>query len=144
MSFARRAPGRVPAAYLCGSRARGTAMPSSDVDVGVVPDRRTRSDPRARFDLRVDPTGQLIRALSRNDVGAVILDEAPPPLAAAVVAQGTFAFCRDARRLREFVRGAQLVAADPRPFLRRMEERLLATSRAAWLNASRARRALRA
>ena len=123
--FARRAPDRVLAAYLFGSRARGAGMPSSDFDVGLVLDPVVRPDPRARFDLRVDLTGELIGVLNWDDVDVVILNEAPATLAAGAVTEGTLLFCRDARRLREYVRDVQLVAADLRAFLQRMEKRLL-------------------
>ncbi len=123
--FARRAPDEVLAAYLFGSRAHGAGMPLSDFDVGLVLDPKDRSDPRMRIDLRVDVTGELIQALDWNDVDVVVLNDVPPTLAARAATEGTPLFCRDARRLREFVRDVQLMAADLRPFLQRMEKRLL-------------------
>jgi len=123
--FARRVPDEVLAAYLFGSRARGAGTPSSDFDVGLVLEPPVQLDSRARFDLRVDLIGELIGVLNWNEVDVVILNEGPPTLSAGAITQGTLLFCRDARRLRDYVRDVQLLAADLRPFLLRMEKRLL-------------------
>ncbi|HEX4841039.1 MAG TPA: nucleotidyltransferase domain-containing protein [bacterium] len=120
----------VLAAYLFGSRANGTATPWSDVDIGIVLNPAHRLDARARFSLRIDLTRELMRSLRWNDVDVVILNDGPPALAATVLAEGTLLLCHDARRLQDFARDVQLRAADLKPFLQRMQTRLLARLRA--------------
>jgi predicted nucleotidyltransferase len=111
-------------AYLYGSRAGGTGHASSDLDIGVVLDPVSSVDASARFRLRLPLTSRLIGALRSNDVDLVV-DEVPPPLAAAIVTGGVQVYCRDRRRLTCVVRDILLRAADLQPFLRRMERRLL-------------------
>ena len=82
-------------------------------------------DPPARFRLRLDLTGRLIHVLHNNDVDLVLVGEAPPRLAAALLTRGVQVFCRDVDRLTDVVRDVQLRAGDLEPFLRRMEQRLL-------------------
>ena len=65
-------------AYLFGSRGRGDASPHSDVDVAVFVDRTALPD--APFGYVASLTTELIRALGRNDVDVVLLNDAPPLL----------------------------------------------------------------
>jgi predicted nucleotidyltransferase len=123
--FAREAPREVLAVYLFGSHARGTPHTESDVDVGLVLEPGSTLDQSARFNVRIELGGRLIHALHNNNVDVVVLNDAPPPLAAAAVTKGVQVYCRDARRLASVERDIQLRAADLQPFLRRMERRLL-------------------
>jgi hypothetical protein len=67
---------QVIAAYLIGSRARGSSGPLSDVDVAVLhaPDLT----PRERLDLRLSLAERAGSALSTSEVDVVLLNGAPP------------------------------------------------------------------
>ena len=114
----RPAPGLV-SAYLFGSHAEGRAHRESDVDLGVLLDRRAHSTREARFDERVRLTAWAVGALHRNAVDVVVLNDAPPGLARHIVTTGRRVYCRDAEVDHAFVRDVQLRAADLEPFLRR-------------------------
>lgn len=110
----------VVSAYLFGSHARGTPHRESDVDIGVVLDRTrlpNRSD-RSRRAVRLD--SELIAALHRNDVQVVVLNDAPPELAAKAVSEGHRIHCADEEADRIFVRDVLIRHADLKPFLARM------------------------
>lgn len=77
----------VLAAYVFGSRARGTAGPRSDVDVAVLLDGE--ADPADR-DLA-------LRAVLGDEVDLVILNKAPVALAYRVVSEGVLVLSRDER-----------------------------------------------
>ena len=111
-------PGLV-SAYLFGSHAAGRAHRESDVDLGVLLDRRTHPTREARFSERVRFTAWAIGALHRNAVDVVVLNDAPPGLGRHVVTTGRRIFCNDAAADHAFVRDVQLRAADLEPFLRR-------------------------
>jgi predicted nucleotidyltransferase len=121
--FTTRRPGPVVAAFLFGSQATGRAVPGSDVDVAVVLDPTTRGVDA--FSLRVDLSSELVGVLHTNEVDVLILDEAPPLLAARVLREGVCVYCRDGEALREFTRDRLVRAADLLPFLRRYERKLL-------------------
>lgn len=110
----------VVSAYLHGSYAEGREHGESDVDVGVLLDYEEYSDRAQRGEARLALTGQLGVALGRNDVGVVILNDAPAPLARHVVLDGIRAFCRNEATDHAFRRDVQLRAADLAPFLQRM------------------------
>lgn len=63
--------------------------------------------------------------LHANDVDVLVLNEAPPVLAARVLREGVGAYCRDEEALRAFALGRLLRAEDLEPFLRRHEKTLL-------------------
>lgn len=106
-------------AYLFGSHAAGRAHRESDVDLGVLLDRRAHSTPEARFDERVRLTAWAVGALHRNAVDVVVLNDAPPGLARHIVTTGRRVYCGDPEADHAFVRDVQLRAADLEPFLRR-------------------------
>lgn len=112
------APG-VASAYLFGSVAHGRAHRDSDLDIGVLLDRRTYPGARDRFEARLHLTGRLGAATRRNDVDVVILNDAPPHLARAIVTGGRRVFCADSEADHAFLRTTMLRAADLEPFLRR-------------------------
>jgi predicted nucleotidyltransferase len=67
----------VNAAYLIGSRARGTAGALSDIDVAILhgPDLDAESRLGLRLRLMVDAGA----ALGTTEIDVVLLNEAPPP-----------------------------------------------------------------
>lgn len=114
------APGGVVAAYLFGAHAAGRAHRDSDVDVGVLLERGSGSGARERFQRGVQLGSWLVAELREPLVDLVVLNDAPPEVAAHIVAAGTRVFCSDANAEVEFRRDAQLRAADLAPWLRRM------------------------
>ena len=112
--------------YLFGSRAGGRAHRESDTDVALLLDRALYPDRQRRFDARIRLTTRLMEALRSADIDVVILNDAPPPLARAIVTRGMRAFCRDTEADHEFVRTTLLRAADLEPFVRRLRRIKLA------------------
>ena len=84
------------AAFLFGSQATARAVRGSDVDVAVVLDPTTRGVDS--FSLRVDLSSDLAGVLHTNEVDVLVLDEAPPLLAARVLRAGCV-YCRDEEAL---------------------------------------------
>jgi predicted nucleotidyltransferase len=119
----------IVSAYVFGSQATGRTHRESDVDVAVLLDRATFPSRAERFEQRLRISGVLSRALARNDVDLLLLNDAPAPLAARIVMEGHPVFCSDSEADRRFRRDAMLIAADLRPFLRRMERLALKTLR---------------
>jgi hypothetical protein len=85
---------RVRLVYAFGSAASNVAGPLSDVDVGVLLERRLDWD--AERELR----GRLAAVAPRVDV--VILNEAPPALRFEIVTSGRCLLARDPREQAEF------------------------------------------
>ena len=106
-------------AYVFGSHAEGRTHRQSDVDIGVLLDRRIHGSSAARFLERVRITAWAVGALHRNAVDVVVLNDAPPQLARHIVTHGCRVYCRDPEADHAFVRDVQLRAADLEPFLRR-------------------------
>ena len=108
----------VVSAYLFGSHAAGRPHRESDVDVGVLFDRRALPDPgivsRRAFSFLAAPV-----VLGTSAVDLVVLNDAPPGLGPHVVGGGRRLICVDADADHAFVRDVQLRAADLEPFLRR-------------------------
>lgn len=128
----------VVSAYLFGSVVDGRAHRESDLDIGVLLDWTLHPSSRERFEARLQLTGRLGAAARRNDVDVVILNDAPPQFARAIVTKGRRAFCADSEADHAFVRNTLLRAADLEPFLRRTRRvKLLAltrTSSSGWPN----------
>lgn len=106
-------------AYLFGSHAAGRAHRESDVDVGVLLAYETYPDRRSRFEARLRLSARIGSALATNAVDLVVLNDAPPTLARAIIRNGRRVCCRDEEADRVFVRTTLLRAADLGPFLRR-------------------------
>ncbi len=88
----------IVAAWLFGSAARGTAGPSSDVDIAILGSGRPK--PRRLADLPLDVQAELASALGR-EVDIVLLDDAPADLTHRVLRDGVLLIERDrAARLR--------------------------------------------
>lgn len=109
----------VVSAYLFGSHAEDRAHRESDVDVGVVFDRRALPGARDRFQEALRLSAHLQAALGTRQVDLVVLNDAPPGLGRAVVSRGRRLVCSDEAVDHAFVRDVQLRAADLEPFLRR-------------------------
>lgn len=115
--------------YLFGSHAAGRAHKESDVDIGALLDRSIYPTRKARFEERLRLSSDLMAALGTN-VDVVILNDAPPGLAADIVTSGKRLFCAQPAIDRDFVRDIQLRAADLLVFLRRTRRtKLLALQR---------------
>jgi predicted nucleotidyltransferase len=121
-----RYPGLI-SAYLFGSYLEQRAHRESDVDVGVLLDRGTYPTAAERFEARLDLLSLLEHALAPRHPDVVILNDAPPGLAARIVTTGKRVTCADSESDHAFVRDSQLRAADLEPFLRRMRDIKLRT-----------------
>lgn len=117
--FEGHAPEGIHAAYVHGSTARGTRHDESDVDIGVLVDHEAYPDRGRRSELRVRLASDLVAALGINEVDVVVLNDAPPGLAARIVLDGTLLTMGDAALVHAFTRDVQLRRADLAPFLRR-------------------------
>jgi predicted nucleotidyltransferase len=106
-------------AYLFGSVAENRAHAESDVDVAVLLDRRLYEGAREQFDARLRLIGTLGRVTVPRNVDLVVLNDAPPTLARAIVTHGRRIFCRDEQAAHAHLRDVLLRAADMEPFLRR-------------------------
>jgi predicted nucleotidyltransferase len=105
------------AAYLFGSHTESRPHRESDVDLGVLLDRTRYPTARERFEVRLALAGWVVGA---QLLDVVILNDAPPGLAARIVTEGRRIVCADAEAEHAFRRDVQLRAADVRIFLRRM------------------------
>lgn len=114
-------PGIV-AAYLFGSYAEGRSHAESDVDVGVLLDRNEYPTETDRFEARVRLASGLEHDLAPRHPDVIVLNDAPPMLAARIVSAGRRVSCRDTELEHAFRRDIQLRAADLEPFLRRTRE----------------------
>jgi predicted nucleotidyltransferase len=85
------APPQVTAAYLFGSRARGTSGPASDVDVAALLDRAPEPSLAGRL---LPLEGDLERSVGAA-VQLVILNDAPPDLVHRVLRDGRILLDRD-------------------------------------------------
>lgn len=116
--FSARSESGIASVYLFGGHAAGRAHRDSDVDIGILLQRRRYPKARDRFEARVRLGAELIRELRENDVDVVILNDAPPHLGRRIVSEGVRAFCGDPAADHAYVRDVQLRAADLEPFLR--------------------------
>lgn len=111
----------VVALYLFGSVAQDTTHHDSDVDVGILIDREAAPSHTDRSEVRVRLGSDLIAVTGRNEVDVVLLNDAPPLFARAIVTGGKRLLCQDEEADRRFVRDTLLRAADLDPWLRRMQ-----------------------
>jgi uncharacterized protein len=117
--FESHAPPGIVAACMFGSTARGKRHQESDVDIGVLLNRKAYPDRGRRSELRVRLASDLVAALGINEVDVVVLNDAPPGLAARIVLDGTVLAVSDPEQMHAFIRDVQLRKADLEPFLRR-------------------------
>lgn len=118
--LAARPPEGVVSVYLFGSQAAGRAHRESDVDVGVLLRWDAYPTARERFEARLRLIADLGKALGRNDVDLVVLNDAPLLLGRRVVTTGRRLLCTDPEADHAYVRDVQLRAADLEPWLQRM------------------------
>jgi predicted nucleotidyltransferase len=118
-ALAQEPPG-VVSAYLFGSHAEGRGHRESDIDIGILLERRAYPTDRDRFDARLALSGAIGRAVGARAIDVVILNDAPPHLGRRIVTEGRRVFCADPEADLAFVRDVQLRAADLEPFLRRV------------------------
>jgi predicted nucleotidyltransferase len=85
------APAEIVAIYLYGSRARGTAKPSSDVDLALL----LRSRPTARLSSVAREFEARVERLVRRPVEVVVLNTAPADLVHRVLRDGKLLLDRD-------------------------------------------------
>ena len=83
---------RISSLIVFGSRAAGRPRPTSDLDVGVLPDTRSSE---ARRKLQVRLAVALADLAPEGRVDVVLLDEAPPLLRHRIVSSGRLLICRD-------------------------------------------------
>jgi predicted nucleotidyltransferase len=106
----------VISAYLFGSMANGQAHRESDVDVGLLLDRKVFRTPADRFEARLRLAGRLGAAVAR-DVDLVILNDSPPQLARHILTRGLRLMISNASADHDFLRTVLSRAADLEPFL---------------------------
>jgi predicted nucleotidyltransferase len=114
-------------AYLFGSHARGQAWAQSDVDVAVLLEGHPDND--RCFDARLEVIGGLMEILNTNEVDVLILNQAPPALAYAVLRDGILLFCRDHQARIEYQLHTVNEYLDFRPILKRHERAILEKAR---------------
>jgi predicted nucleotidyltransferase len=105
--------------YIFGSVAENRDHKESDLDVGVLLDRRSHSTEKSRFEQRLLLSGALSR-IGGPAADIVILNDAPPLLGRAIVTRGKRIICLEPELDRAYVRDVQLMAADIEPWLQRM------------------------
>jgi hypothetical protein len=88
-------------AYLFGSVAKGRSGPLSDVDVAVY--FHPAGDSRSRFKRRLQLMSKLGKALQRDDVEVVPLQDAPLDLAFEILAYGKLLFSKDDGQKADFI-----------------------------------------
>lgn len=114
---------RVVAVWGFGSRARGEATASSDVDLAVLLDREVS----LREELHLRST--VVEELRRDDVDLVVLNGAPPLLRYEVVSAGDRLSARDEEAADRFEENAVREAFDT-AYLRDVQQRLAREARA--------------
>jgi predicted nucleotidyltransferase len=120
--FSKSAPPGVVAAYLFGAHAAGRAHADSDVDVGVLLQRTIFPEERDRFAERIRLSAWIGAALGEPLVDVVILNDAPPTLAAAIVGSDELLYCSDEETEHAFRRDSMIRAAEIAPFIRKFRE----------------------
>ncbi len=118
-SYGERPMPGVVSLYLFGSHAEGRSHRESDVDVGVLFDRKALPGGRDRFEASLELSTRLQSDLGTRHVDLVVLNDAPPGLGRAIVSRGRRLVCSDEEADHAYVRDVLLRAADLEPFLRR-------------------------
>ena len=110
----------VQAAWLFGSHAEGRSHRESDVDVAVLLEHGRFPEARARFEVRVAMTADLIAVLHRNEVDLVVLNDAPPPVRPPHRSRRPAGVLRGRGRRACVSPGRPVARGGHRPFLERM------------------------
>jgi uncharacterized protein len=114
-------------AYLFGSHARGQAWAHSDVDVAVL--LADHPDDDRCFDARLEVIGGLMEILNTDEVDVLILNQAPPALAYAVLRDGILLYCRHHQARIEYQLHTLNEYLDFEPILKRHERAVLDKAR---------------
>ncbi len=114
-------------AYVFGSHARGETWAHSDVDMAVLLEGLPDDD--HCFDMRLQVVGGVMDVLQTDAVDALILNQAPPALAHAVLRDGILIFCRDEQTRIDFYLRTVNRYLDFKPVLRRHERAILESAR---------------
>lgn len=109
----------IAAAWLFGSRARGTAGGASDVDIAIL---LRRDPPRSLAGLHLDLRDELAGEVGRP-VDLVILNHAPPDLIHRVLRDGVLLLEHDRSHRVRFEVRKRAEYFDLEPFLRRYRRR---------------------
>lgn len=117
--LAAHAPDVLTSAYLFGSVAEERTHRESDMDVAVLFRHALALSARDRFEEGLRLQTLMRPVTGQTPLDLVVLNDAPPALAARIVTTGQLLFCRDAEADHTFRRDAQLRAADLLPFLER-------------------------
>lgn len=117
----------VDAAYLIGSRARGTAGPLSDVDLAIL--HSPNLDSSSRLELRLQLMADAGAALGTTEVDVVLLNEAPPLVRHRALSEGVLLVDKvPSARVAFYVRTLNEYV-DTEPLRRLMSDRLHASIR---------------
>lgn len=109
----------IVAIWLFGSHAERRAHRESDVDLGVLFRYGRGADAASRFEAALRLHAELAPAIGGASLDLVVLNDAPPGLASAIVTRGVPLVIHDHESEHAFRRTVQLRAADLAPFLRR-------------------------
>ncbi|MFN2398538.1 MAG: nucleotidyltransferase domain-containing protein [Gemmatimonadaceae bacterium] len=112
-------PNSVTSMYLFGGHRDDRAHRESDIDLGVLLRRDAYPTARDRFEEGLRLASWIAAETRCPLVDLVVLNDAPPGLAARIVTSGSAIYCADAELDHAFRRDAQLRAIDLEPFLRR-------------------------
>jgi hypothetical protein len=92
------------------------------VDLGVVFHHAALPTPEERFEAALQLAGTVSPGIAGQRLDLVVLNDAPPGLAARVATEGRLLYCADPAVEHAFRRDSQLRAADLLPFLRRTRQ----------------------
>jgi predicted nucleotidyltransferase len=114
----------VAAAYLYGSRARGTARPNSDVDLAVI--LASALSAQERWQRRLALLESASAELGSDAIDLTVLEDAPAPVAHRAIRDGSLIVDRDARRRVAVVEDVFRRFLDEAPLRRLLDEQLRA------------------
>ena len=122
----------IVAAYLFGSRARGTARSSSDIDIALLlrdpddpPERDRISKKLDRFDRRLEIAGEL-ETIARAKVDVIDMEEAPLALRHQILTDGILLVDKDEQRRIDFEVSSRRQYFDFRRFIERRDAAMIA------------------
>ena len=121
------ADSRVDAGWLFGSRVSGRPHPWSDTDLAVALAPHVPAIDRLRIQLELG--ARLPAPADGSDLDLVILDDAGPALAVAVLGGGDLIFCRSEDRVRDLTFSAYQVYWDLAPIRAAMLQAMTARMR---------------